>query len=159
VRTGRANPALVDKIQIEYYGATRPLQQLASISVPEARQLLITPFDRSSVQAIEKAILASDLGINPQTGTETIRLNLPPLTEDRRKDLTKVVKQLCEEAKVSVRNARHAAIEKIKKQEKDKEISEDDCKKQQDEIQKLTDLYNHEIDEAAKKKEAEILEK
>ncbi|MFH1428152.1 MAG: ribosome recycling factor [Candidatus Margulisiibacteriota bacterium] len=158
VRTGRANPALVEKIQIEYYGAIMPLKQLASIAVPESRQLLITPFDRSSVPAIEKAIMASDLGITPQTGSDSIRIVLPMLTEDRRRDLIKVIKHYAEDSKVSIRNARHAAIDRIKKQEKDKEITEDDGVILHEKIQKLTDKYNHEIDEALKHKEIEIME-
>ena len=158
IRTGRANPALIEKLTVEYYGATIPLQQVASVSVPESRQLLITPFDKSAIQAIEKAVLTSDLGITPQTGADTIRIVLPVLTEDRRKDLTKVVKQYAEEAKVSLRNARHNALDKIKKQEKDKDISEDESKLLQEDIQKLTDRYNHEIDDLLKHKEAEIME-
>ena len=158
VRTGRANPGLIENIHVDYYGSKMPLKALASISIPDARQLMINPFDKGAVQAIEKAISASDLGITPQTAGDSIRIMLPPLTEDRRKDLYRMVRQMGEESKVSIRNSRHEAIDKIKKQEKDKEITEDEFKSLQDDIQKKTDKYCHEIDELLKKKEVEILE-
>ena len=158
VRTGRANPGLIENMHVDYYGSKMPLKSLASISIPDARQLMINPFDKGAVQAIEKAISMSDLGVTPQTAGDSIRIVLPPLTEDRRKDLYRMVRGMGEESKVSIRNARHEAIDKIKKQEKDKEITEDEFKALQDVIQKKTDKYCHEIDELLKKKEVEILE-
>jgi ribosome recycling factor len=158
IRTGRAHPALIEKLEVDYYGSNVPLQQLASISVPESRQLLVTPFDKSAVKAIEKAIMTSDLGITPLTGTDTIRITMPPLTEERRKDLMKVVKQYTEDAKVSIRNARHETIDRLKKQEKAKEITEDEEKNLQNEVQQLTDRYNQEIDKLFKQKEIDILQ-
>lgn len=158
VRTGRANPSLIDSLQIEYYGAFMPLKQIATISVPEPRQLLITPFDRSATAAIEKAIMTSDLGLNPQGGTDTIRINLPQLTEERRKELIKVIRQFAEEGKVSLRNARHATLDQIKKQEKEKVLTEDEAKLRQEALQKITDKYMLQVDELLKKKEIEVME-
>ena len=158
VRTGRANTALIDRINVEYYGSAVPLNQLAAVSIPEPRQLMITPFDKTATSAIEKAILTSDLGITPQTGSDNIRIVLPMLTEDRRKELVKIVKQFSEEGKVSVRNARHSAIDTIKKQEKDKVISEDESRKMQDEVQLITDKYTTEIDALLKIKEDEVMD-
>jgi len=153
VRTGRANPSLLEDIKVDYYGTTTILKQLASISVPETRQLLITPFDKTITSSIEKAIITSDLGLNPQTSTDSIRINIPPLTTERRKELVKIVRQIAEDGKVSVRNARHAFLKN-----QDKETSEDTKKKEQDQVQKLTNNYTNEIDLLLKEKEKEIME-
>jgi ribosome recycling factor len=158
VRTGRATPALVEKLSVEYYGSPVPLMQLATISVPEPRQLLIKPFDPSTVKDIEKAIQASELGITPMNDGKVIRLNLPPLTEERRHDLTKYVNGRLEEARIAVRNVRRDAIKELKEFEEEKMISEDDLKRGEDEIQKLTDKIIEEINEVGKKKEQEIME-
>ena len=157
LRTNRANPDMLATIQVEAYGASMPLQQVASVSVPEPMTLLLNVFDRNSVKDVERALQASNLGLNPQVDGSVIRLRLPELTEDRRKDLVKLVNQYGEDARVSLRNARRDAIDKIKAQEKDKEISEDDSKREQDAIQKITDDYSSKIDGIAKEKEKEIL--
>jgi len=158
IRTGRASPALVERLQVEYYGTPTPLIQLASISVPEPRALLIRPFDTSSLKAIERAILASDLGLNPNNDGKAIRLNLPPLTEERRRDLVKVVHNRAEEARVSARNVRRDSIKDLHEFEKEKMISEDECKKGEEEMQKLTDRIIDEINAIGDRKEKEILE-
>jgi ribosome recycling factor len=158
IRTGRASSALVDKIQVEYYGAPTPLMQLATVSVPEPRSLLIKPFDPSTMRNIEKAILASDLGITPNNDGKTIRLNLPPLTEDRRKDLVKLVKNRVEEARVSVRNVRRDVMKDLKEIENEKLASEDERKNGEADLQKLTDKYVEEIDSIGEKKQEEIME-
>lgn len=157
IRTGRANPDLLSKIVVDYYGSKVPLNQVGSISVPENMQLLINVFDFNAVQAVERAISTSDLGLNPQTDGNLIRLRLPELTEERRKELVKVVRRECEEGKVALRNIRRDFIDKAKLQEKDKEISEDDAKKLTDNIQKVTDSYISKIDELSKQKEEDLL--
>ena len=158
IRTGRAHPGLVEKIHVEYYGADTPLMQLASISVPEPRSLLIKPFDKSTLKAVEKAILASDLGLTPNNDGQAIRLNLPALTEERRRDLVKVVHHRLEEARVAIRNVRRDGMKDLKDFENEKMISEDDRKRGEDEIQKLVDKLVAEIDVIGKRKEQEIME-
>lgn len=158
VRAGRANPALLDRITVEYYGTPTPLNQLANISAPEPRLLLIQPYDASALNNIEKAILKSDLGLNPNNDGKVIRLVIPQLTEERRKELVKLVKKYGEEAKVAIRNERRAANDVIKKMKKNGELTEDDEKKAQEEVQKLTDKYIQTIDEIVAKKEEEIME-
>ncbi len=158
IRAGKANPKLVDKIQVSYYGTMTPLNQIANISVPEPRAILIQPWDASALREIEKAILVSDLGINPSNDGKTIRLMIPILTEERRKDLLKVVKKEIENSKIAVRNIRRDAIDEIKKLEKQSEISKDDLKRAEEEMQKLTDRYISIVDDIYKEKEKEILE-
>jgi ribosome recycling factor len=158
IRTGRANPGLVEKLHVEYYGSPTPLQQLASISVPEPRQLLIKPFDKSTIKAIEKAIMASDLGLTPNNDGLVIRLNLPILTEERRRDLVKHVHHRLEEARVALRNIRRDSMKDIKDFESEKMISEDDRRHGEDEIQKLTDRFMADIDKIGRAKEQEIME-
>ncbi|NLN86830.1 MAG: ribosome recycling factor [Syntrophomonadaceae bacterium] len=158
MRAGRANPAMLDKIMANYYGAPTPINQMANINVPEARLLIINPWDKSSIGDIEKAILKSDLGINPNNDGNVIRLSIPQLTEERRKDLVKVIKKRAEEGKVAVRNIRREANDLIKSIEKDKLISEDAGKKGLDDIQKVTDGFIKEIDQITQEKEKEILE-
>lgn len=158
IRAGRANAALLDKISIDYYGAPTPINQLAGISVPEARLLVIQPYDKSVLGEIEKAILKSDLGLNPSNDGSVIRLAIPALTEERRKELAKLVKKDAEEAKVAVRNIRRDANDELKKLEKNGEITEDDHRGKSDEIQKLTDEHIAKIDTIAKEKEKEIME-
>lgn len=158
VRAGRANAAVLDQITVDYYGVPTPIQQVASVSVPDPRSLLIQPWDASVLKGIEKAILASELGINPQNDGRTIRLVFPQLTEERRKELAKQVKKYGEEAKVAVRNIRREAIDKFKKQQKSSEITEDDYKTVEKDIQKLTDDYIKEVEGIADKKEKELFE-
>ena len=158
IRTGRASPALVERLMVEYYGTPTPLQQLATISAPEPRLLTIKPFDPSSLKDIERGILASDLGLTPSNDGKLIRLNIPPLTEERRKELIKVVHHRLEEARVAVRNIRRAAHDDLREFEKEKVISEDDLKRGETDLQKLTDRYIEKIDEHGKRKEAEIKE-
>ena len=158
VRAGRANAAVLDQITVDYYGVPTPIQQVASVSVPDPRSLLIQPWDASVLKGIEKAILASELGINPQNDGRAIRLVFPQLTEERRKELAKQVKKYGEEAKVAVRNIRRDAIDKIKKQQKASEITEDDYKTIEKDIQKLTDDYIKEVEGIADKKEKELFE-
>ena len=158
IRAGRANPAILDRVMIDYYGTQTPIHQVASISSPEPRALVIQPWDASSLKAIDKAIQMSDIGINPQNDGKVIRLSFPPLTEERRRDLIKQVHRLCEEAKVAVRNVRRDAIEYNKGLKKKSEITEDDLKMIEDDIQELTDQYCKDIDIAAAKKEKELLE-
>lgn len=159
VRTGRATPALIEKLPIEYYGMETPLMQLATISVPEARVLLIRPFDPSSLKTIEKSILASDLGLTPNNDGKVIRLNLPPLTEDRRRDLVKFVQKRMEECKVSIRNVRRDIMKDLRDLEKEKMISKDDLETGEEELQKLTDhMIDEEVDKIGAKKEKEIME-
>jgi ribosome recycling factor len=158
IRSGRANPSMVDKLLVEAYGSDMPLQQLASFSVPEARQLLISPFDKGTISAIEKAIQASDLGVNPSSDGQNVRLNFPPLTEDRRKDLVKVAKSKAEDAKVSARNARRQARQDIEKLEKDGEISKDDVERVEKELDKITNDCVSEIETLLSHKEAELME-
>ena len=158
VRAGKANPAVLDRITVEYYGTDTPINQVASISVPDARSLLIQPWDASALKAIEKAIQASELGINPQNDGRAIRLVFPQLTEERRKDLTKQVKKYGEEAKVAVRNIRRDAMDKFKAQKKKSEITEDDFKDVEKDMQKMTDDYIKEVEKIADDKEKELME-
>nr|WP_232797596.1 MULTISPECIES: ribosome recycling factor [Proteus] len=158
VRTGRASPSLLDGIVVEYYGAPTPLNQVANVVAEDGRTLAITVFDRTLAPAVEKAIMASDLGLNPSSAGTIIRVPLPPLTEERRKDLIKVVRGDAEQGRVSVRNIRRDANDKIKALLKDKEISEDDERRSQDDIQKLTDMFIKKIDDALALKEAELME-
>jgi len=158
VRTGRASPGLVERLQIEYYGAPTPLIQLASIGVPEPRTITIKPFDATTLKTIEKAIQASDLGLNPNNDGKVIHLNLPPLTEERRRDLVKHVHHRLEEARIAVRNIRRDAHNDLRDFEKEKLISEDDLTRGEEDLQKLTDKYIEEIAGQGKAKEAEIME-
>ncbi len=158
IRTGRAHPALVEKLPIEYYGMSTPLVQLATISVPEPRQLLIRPFDASTLKAIERAILGSDLGLTPNNDGKAIRLNLPALTEQRRRDLVKLVHNRVEEARVAARNVRRDSIKNLREFEEEKLISEDELKKGEEELQKITDRFIEEINVIGERKEKEIME-
>lgn len=158
IRTGRAHPGLVSDIKADYYGTLTPLKQMANITIPEARKLQITPFDRSGLKTIEKAILASNLGITPQNDGECIRLTLPELTRERRVELTKLLAKKAEETRVVLRNHRRDSVEVLKKMEKDSAITEDDLKKYTKEVQDATDEYIKKVDEAYKAKEKEVLE-
>ncbi|WP_413737232.1 ribosome recycling factor [Sodalis sp. RH21] len=158
IRTGRASPSLLDGIQIEYYGTSTPLRQLANVVAEDSRTLAITVFDRSLSPAVEKAIMASDLGLNPSSAGTVIRVPLPPLTEERRRDLIKVVRAEAEQGRVSVRNVRRDANDKVKAMLKDKEISEDEDRRSQEDIQKLTDAFIKKVDSALADKEAELME-
>ncbi|AMO50495.1 Ribosome-recycling factor [Enterobacter sp. FY-07] len=158
VRTGRASPSLLDGIVVEYYGTPTPLRQLASVTVEDSRTLKINVFDRSMSPAVEKAIMASDLGLNPNSAGSDIRVPLPALTEERRKDLIKVVRGEAEQARVAVRNVRRDANDKVKALLKDKEISEDDDRRSQDDVQKLTDAAIKKVDAALADKEAELMQ-
>lgn len=158
IRTGRATPALVERLSVEYYGNPTPLIQLASISVPEPRTLLIRPFDAGSLRNIERGILSSDLGLTPNNDGKSIRLNLPPLTEERRQDLVKVVHTRLEEARVATRNVRRDIIKDLRDFENEKLISEDDLKRGEEQLQKITDHYVDEVNEIGERKEKEILE-
>jgi ribosome recycling factor len=158
IRTGRASPALVEKLSVSYYGAPTPLIQLATISVPEPRLLAIRPFDPSTIREIERAILASDLGLTPSNDGKLIRLNIPMLTEERRHELVRMVRNRAEEARVATRNIRRDVQNDLREFEREKIISEDELKRGEDELQKLTDHYIEQINEICKRKEAEILE-
>jgi ribosome recycling factor len=158
IRTGRASPALVERLPIDYYGAPTPLIQLATISVPEPRALLIRPFDPSSLKTIERAILASDLGLNPSNDGKSIRLNLPPLSEERRRDLMKMVHNRMEESRVAIRNIRRDVIKDLKEYEHEKLISEDDLKKAEEELQKLTDQMIQQVEVIGERKGKEVME-
>ncbi|MDA8078406.1 MAG: ribosome recycling factor [Nitrospiraceae bacterium] len=158
VRTGRASLGLLEGIAIDYYGAMTPIQQLASLSIPESRQITIQPWEQKLIPEIEKAIMKSDLGLTPANDGKVIRINIPVLTEERRKQLVKVVRKRAEEAKVAVRNVRRDSNEELKKLEKEKHLSEDDVKKEQDEVQRLTDSHVRKIDEILEHKEKEIME-
>lgn len=158
VRAGKANPAVLDRVTVDYYGSPTPIQQIASVSTPDARSLLIQPWDGSVLKGIEKAILASDLGINPQNDGKQIRLNFPPLTEERRKELIKGVSKTGEEAKVALRNIRRDALDKFKAAQKKSEITEDELHDGEDKMQKLTDKYVKEIDAMVSKKSKELAE-
>ncbi|MGR3285452.1 MULTISPECIES: ribosome recycling factor [Bacillus] len=158
VRAGRANPSLLDKVTVEYYGAQTPLNQLASITVPEARMLVITPYDKTALGDIEKAIQKADLGVTPTNDGSIIRITIPPLTEERRKELAKLVKKYSEDAKVAVRNIRRDANDDLKKLEKNGEMTEDELRSSTEDVQKLTDEYVSKIDEITKDKEKEIME-
>lgn len=157
LRTGRANAALLDHVRVDYYGSEVPISQAASVTVEDARTISITAWDKGMIGAIEKAILTSDLGLTPNTAGTTIRIVMPPLTEERRRDLTKVVRQEAEGAKVAIRNVRRDANQAIKDLEKNKQISADDVKRSETEIQKLTDQFVAKVDEVAGAKEKELL--
>lgn len=158
VRAGRANPALLDKIMVDYYGVASPLKNIANISAPDPRTLMITPFDPKSIHDIEKAINVANLGINPSNDGKSIRLVIPQVTEERRKELTKTVRKMGEDAKVAVRNERREANDILKKQEKNSELTEDDLKKEMDMVQKKTDQCIKDIDTIIEQKEKEIME-
>jgi ribosome recycling factor len=158
VRTGRASLALLDGIMVDYYGTATPLHQMASLSVPDPRQIAIQPWEQKIIPEIEKAIMKSDLGLTPSNDGRIIRIMIPALTEERRKQLVKVVKKRAEEAKIAIRNIRRDINEELKKLEKDQHMSEDDVKKFHDEIQKLTDSYVAKVDDVLKHKENEIME-
>ncbi len=158
IRAGRANPAILDKVSVEYYGVPTPVQQVGTVAVPEPRTITIQPWDASILKEIEKAILKSDIGITPSNDGKTIRLNFPPLTEERRKELVKGISKRGEEGKVAIRNIRRDALEGFKKQKKDGEITEDDLKNLETQIQKLTDKFVAQIDTVISAKEKEILE-
>jgi ribosome recycling factor len=158
IRTGRASTALVEKVTVEYYGTATPLIQLAGISIPEPQTIMINPYDRTTIGDIEKALLASDLGLTPSSDGSVIRLNIPPLTTDRRKELMKRVNKRLEESRVSVRNIRRTAMEEIKAAEKGGDISEDAMHNAQEEAQKLTDDYIKKVEETGKRKEDEIMD-
>ena len=157
IRTGRANPSLLDKIMVEYYGAETPLKSLATLSTPDSQTIQIQPFDSGSMALIEKAIAMSDLGLTPNNDGRIIRINIPPLTEDRRKELCKIAAKYAEEGKVSLRNIRRDGIDRIKKLEKDGELSEDQSRDQQEKVQKLTDRFIAELEKHLSEKEADIL--
>jgi ribosome recycling factor len=158
IRTGRANPALLDRVQVEYYGALTPLQSIASISAPEARLLVVQPYDRSSIGAVEKAILKTELGFNPSNDGQLIRIAVPPLTEERRKEFVRLVHRRAEEARVAVRNIRRDEVDHLRRLEKEGHIGKDEIERTIARIQKITDSFVAKIDEAAQKKEAEITE-
>ncbi len=157
IRAGRANPAILNKIKVDYYGVPTPINQVAGISVPEARMIVIQPWDASILKAIEKAILTSDIGINPNNDGKLIRLTFPELTEERRKDIVKDIKKLSEEAKIAIRSIRRDAMDLAKKEQKDGNMTEDEEKQAEDKIQKLTDKKVAEIDEISSKKEKDIM--
>ena len=157
IRAGRANPNVLDKVKVDYYGAPTPVNQMAAISVAEARVLVITPWDKTTLKSIEKAIQASDIGINPQNDGQVIRLTFPQLTEDRRKEIVKDVKKGGEDTKVAIRSIRRYAMEKIKAMKKNSEITEDEQKDGEEAIQKMTDKFCKEVDEHVAEKEKEIL--
>ena len=158
IRTGHASPDLIEHIKVEYAGVPTPLNQIAGISAPEARLLVIQPWDRSSLSSIEKAILKSDLGLNPSSDGNVIRLSLPPLSEERRQELTRVVRKRAEDRKIAVRNLRHEVMAELKGLEKNKDISQDEHKRALDQLQKLTDSSTSAIDRIAQDKEAELME-
>ncbi|OXS78579.1 ribosome-recycling factor [Domibacillus enclensis] len=158
IRAGRANASVLDRITIDYYGAPTPVNQLASINIPEARLLVITPYDKSSMSDIEKALLKSDLGLTPSNDGSVIRLNFPALTEERRKELAKLVKKEAEDAKVAIRNIRRDTNDDLKKSEKNGDLTEDDLRGYTEDVQKQTDDYIRKVDEIAKEKEQEIME-
>jgi len=157
VRTGRANPLILEKITVEYYGTPTPLRQISNVSVQDGQTLVIQPYDRTALSDIEKAIQKSDLGLNPNNDGSSIRITVPPLTEDRRKEIVKSVKKTGEEGKVAIRNIRRDIADAVKKAEKDDNLPEDEAKKAQDQIQKLTDRYTKEIDNIIADKEKEVL--
>jgi ribosome recycling factor len=158
IRTGRASPALVERLHVEYYGSPTPLVQLASINVPEPRSLVIRPFDPTTLKAIERAILVSDLGLTPNNDGKMIRLNLPPLTEERRRDLVKVVHARLEEARVAIRNIRRDSMKELREYEQEKLISEDERERGEEDLQKITDHYIQEVGTVGERKEKEIME-
>lgn len=156
IRTGRANATILDRVMVEYYGTPTPLKSLAGISTPDSSTIMIQPYDRTSMNIIEKAIMISDVGITPSNDGSVIRLNVPPLTSDRRKELVKTAAKIAEEGKVSVRNIRRDAIESVRKQEKASDVSEDEARDLQDDIQKLTDKYVSKIEKLLEEKETDI---
>lgn len=158
IRTGRATPAIVDYIKVDYYGVPTSLNQIATISAPEARLLLIQPWDRHALSSIEKAILKSDLGLNPASNGNVIRLSIPQLSEERRRELVKVVRKRAEESRVALRNIRRSALEEFRELERKKEISQDEQKRAQERLQELTDSFIEEVDRVGRDKEAELLE-
>ena len=158
IRTGRASPALVEHIKADYHGVLTPISQMASITIPEAKMILIQPWDRSSIRSIEKAILTSDLGLNPTSDSNVIRIPIPPLTEERRRELTKVVHKRLEEARIELRNFRRAGIESLRQAEKNKEISQDQNTRATEQLQKLTDSFIDKVDGTGQAKEREIME-
>ncbi len=158
IRTGRANPMLLDNIKVDYYGNPTPLNQIAGIAAPEPRMIVVTPWDKTAIDAILKAIQSSELGMNPMSDGNVVRINIPPLTEERRKELIKLLHKKAEDHRVSVRNIRRDANDKIKQQEKNGEITEDDMKRDQDEVQKITDKYIADIDKLTESKEEELME-
>jgi ribosome recycling factor len=158
VRAGRATPALLDRVSVDYYGTPTPVNQLANITVPEPRLLVIQPWDKGIIQEIEKAIQKSDLGLNPMNDGSVIRIVIPPMTEERRLELVKLVRKMGEDAKVAIRNLRRDANDEIRKQEKAGELSTDESRRKQEEVQKLTDQYIQEVDKLVRDKEQEIME-
>jgi ribosome recycling factor len=158
IRTGRANPALVERLEVEYYGVPTSLNQLATISVPEPRQLMIRPFDASTIRIIERSIIASDLGLTPNNDGKVIRLNLPPLTEERRRDLVKLTHGRLEEARIACRNVRRDIIKDLREFEKEKMITEDELKRAEEELQKTIERFTSDIDKVGERKTAEIME-
>lgn len=158
VRTGRASTSLIDGVYVDYYGAPTPVSQVGGVSAPDARTIMIQPYDRSIINDIEKAIRSADLGFNPQNDGSVIRIPVPPLTEERRKEFVKICKKYAEEARVAVRNVRRESIDALKKAEKDKHITEDDLKRGEDEVQKVTDEYIKIVDSILETKEKELLE-
>ncbi|HEY9698928.1 MAG TPA: ribosome recycling factor [Trichocoleus sp.] len=157
IRTGRANVSLLDRVVVEYYGSPTPLKSLATVNTPDASTITIQPYDRNTLNIIEKAISLSDIGLTPNNDGSVIRLNIPPLTSDRRKELVKMTAKMAEEGKVSIRNIRRDAIESVRKQEKSGELSEDEARDTQDSIQKLTDKYSQKIEQILAEKEADIM--
>ena len=158
IRTGRASASIFDKVRVDYYGTKTPLNQVGNISIPEARSIIIQPFDKSLIVEIEKAILTADLGLNPSNDGKVIRISIPPLTQERRKELVKQAKAIAENSRTSIRNIRRDGNEELKKMQKGGEITEDDLKKEEDSLQKLTDKYIAEINKIYDSKEKEILE-
>jgi ribosome recycling factor len=158
VRTGRASPALLERVQVDYYGAPTPLNAVATISVPEARLLLIQPWDKKMLPVIEKALQKSDLGITPSSDGTVLRLAIPPLNEERRRDLVKIVHKRAEEARVAVRNCRREAVDDLRKLERDEHTPEDQVRRAQDRLQKLTDGFISQVDDVSRRKEAEVME-
>jgi len=158
IRSGRARPSLVDHVKVEYYGSTLPLNQVATVSAPEARLLTIQPWDRQALGTIEKAIQKSDLGLNPSNDGHIIRLVIPPLTEERRKDLVRIVHKKVEEGRVAVRNVRRDCLEELRRLQRDEHVSEDEERRAQDRLQKLTDRYIGDVDRLGQEKETELLE-
>lgn len=158
VRTGKASPALLDTVRVEAYGSTVPLNQVATVSAPEPRMLMVQPWDRGMLGPVEKAIQTSDLGLNPSNDGKLIRVPIPPLTEERRREYVKLLHKMAEEGRVSIRHARKEANDQIKRRQKDHEISEDDARREQDEVQKLTDRYIQQVEELLRHKEAEVME-
>lgn len=158
IRTGRANPALLDRVEVDYYGTATPLKQLANISTADGRSLVIQPYDKGALKAIEQGIHRSDLGLTPNNDGSVIRINIPTLTEERRKELTKVVRKFAEESRVAVRNIRRDGADELKKLKGSHQVSEDEIKRQEEALQKLTDKYIKEIDKLTQEKEAEVME-